>query len=167
MRKIYNKIRKTHHITSWYRCFKTFNEESFITDLSRDLNDFTLDRSDINDDISVWYSIIQKHLDHHVPYKTNKVKTIKLPEWFNQDIALARRKRDNFKRRKLWSDYKIFRNKSKDLIRKAKRKRFQIRWLIQKIQKQYDNTLERLIIKTQRQNQGYHTRNSNWQQAVY
>ena len=123
-RKINNKIRKTVHITSRYRCFKNFNEESFITDLSRDLNHFTLDRSDINDDISVWYSIIQKHLDQHAPYKTNRVKTDKLPEWYNEDIALARRKRDNFKRRKLWSDYKIFRNKTKDLIRKAKRKHF-------------------------------------------
>ena len=123
-RKINNKIRKTDHITSRYRCFKNFNEESFITDLSRDLNHFTLDQSDINDDISVWYSIIQKHLDQHAPYKTNRVKTDKLPEWYNEDIALARRKRDNFKRRKLWSDYKIFRNKTKDLIRKAKRKHF-------------------------------------------
>ena len=72
----------------------------------------------------MWYSIILKHLDQHAPYKTNRVKTNKLPEWYNEDIALARRKRDNFKRRKLWSDYKIFRNKTRDLIRKAKGKHF-------------------------------------------
>ena len=123
-RKICNKIRKNDHITTRYRCFKRFNEESFIADLSCDLDSFILDRSDINEDISVWYGIILKHLDHHAPCKTSRVKTNKLPQWHNQDIALARRKRDSFKRRKLWPEYKIFRNKTKDLIRKAKRKHF-------------------------------------------
>ena len=88
------------------------------------MNNFTVDQPDINKDISVWYKIIQKHLDQHAPYKTSRVKTKKLPEWYNQEIALARRKRDNFKQRKLWADYKVFRNKTKDLIRKAKRHHF-------------------------------------------
>ena len=100
-RKICNKMRKNDHITTRYRCFKRFSEESFITDLSCDLESFLLDRSDIDYDISVWYGIILKHLDHHAPYKTSRVKTNKLPQWHNQDITLARRKRDSFKRRKL------------------------------------------------------------------
>ena len=58
---------------------------------------------------------------HIKPIELNK-----LPEWYIEDIALARRNRDNFKHRKLWSDYKIFRNKTKDLIRKANRKHFSI-----------------------------------------
>ena len=123
-RKINNKIRKTKHITTRYRSFKNFNEDSFRADLASDLNNFTVDQPDINKDISVWYNIIQKHLDQHAPYKTSRVKTKKLPEWYNQEIALARRKRDNFKQRKLWADYKVFRNKTKDLIRKAKRNHF-------------------------------------------
>ena len=123
-RKINNKIRKTEHITTRYRSFKNFNEDSFRADLASDLNNFTVDQPDINKDISVWYNIIQKHLDQHAPYKTSRVKTKKLPEWYNQEIALARRKRDNFKQRKLWADYKVFRNKTKDLIRKAKRNHF-------------------------------------------
>ena len=123
-RKINNKIQKTEHITTRYRSFKNFNEDSFRADLASDLNNFTVDQPDINKDISVWYNIIQKHLDQHAPYKTSRVKTKKLPEWYNQEIALARRKRDNFKQRKLWADYKVFRNKTKDLIRKAKRNHF-------------------------------------------
>ena len=51
-------------------------------------------------------------------------KPKKLPEWYNQEIALASRKRDHFKQRKLWADYKVFRNKTKDFIRKAKRNHF-------------------------------------------
>ena len=100
-RKINNKIRKTKHITTRYRSFKNFNEDSFRADLASDLNNFTVDQPDINKDISVWYNIIQKHLDQHAPYKTSQVKTKKLPEWYNQEIALARRKRDNSKFRLL------------------------------------------------------------------
>ena len=37
---------------------------------------------------------------------------------------IARKKHDDSKRRKLWSDYRKYHNKSKDLIRKAKRKHF-------------------------------------------
>ena len=51
-------------------------------------------------------------------------KPKKLPEWYNQEIALSRRKRDHFKQRKLWADYQVFRNKTKDFIMKAKRNHF-------------------------------------------
>ena len=118
-RKINNTISKTKHITTRYRCFKNFNEEIFKADLSSDLNNFTVDQPGINKEISVCHNIIQKHLDRHAPYKTSRVKTKKLPEWFNLEIALAHRKRDNFKQRKMWADYKVFRNKIKDLIRKT------------------------------------------------
>ena len=40
--KKYNEIWNPDHITTRYQCFKNFGEESFITDLSRDLN-FILD----------------------------------------------------------------------------------------------------------------------------
>ena len=99
-----NKICKSDHITTLYRCFQAFNEEAFITDLSRDLNNFVVNyQSDINEDLSVWYTIFLKHLDHHASYKTKRVKSKKLPDWYNDEIAHARKKRDS-KRRKLWSE---------------------------------------------------------------
>ena len=123
-RKINNKVSKSDHITTSYRCFKTFNEDAFISDLTSDLNNFSASKSDINEDISIWYSILLKHLDCHAPYKIKRVKTKQLPDWYNDEIAHARKMRDNCKRRKLWSDYKKYRNKAKHLIRVAKRKYF-------------------------------------------
>ena len=124
-RKINNKISKSDHITTSYRSFKTFNEDAFINDLSGDLNRFTVGpQSDINDDLMIWYSIFLKHLDHHAPYKTKRVKSKKLPDWYNDEIALTRKKRDACKQRQSWAEYKKYRNKTKDLIRKAKRKHF-------------------------------------------
>ena len=79
-RKINNKISKCDHITTSYRCFKNFNEDAFISDLTSELNDFSASKSDINEDISIWYNIILKHLDCHAPYKIKRVKTKYLPD---------------------------------------------------------------------------------------
>ena len=124
-REINNKISKSDHITTSYRSFKTFNEDAFINGLSGDLNNFTVSpQSDINDDLMIWYSIFLKHLDHHASYKTKRVKSKKLLDWYNDEIAATRKRRDACKRRHLWPEYKKYRNKTKDLIRKAKRKHF-------------------------------------------
>ena len=52
------------------------------------------------------------------------VQTKKLPDWYNDEISNVRRKRDACKRNQLWSEYKKYRNMTKSLIRKAKRKHF-------------------------------------------
>ena len=123
-RKINNKISKLDHITTSYRCFKNFNEDAFISGLANDLDNFSANKMDINEDISIWYSIILKHLDYHAPYKIKRVRTKHLPEWYNDEIASARKMRDNCKRRQLWPEYRKYRNKAKQLIRVAKRKLF-------------------------------------------
>ena len=99
-----NRISKSKHVTTKYRCFKNLNEDVFIANLSSYLNFF------VNEDLSSWYDIVLKHLNQHAPYKTKRVKTSKLPDWYNDEIAQARRKRDDFKRRKLWADFKTYRN---------------------------------------------------------
>lgn len=105
-RKINNKIAKSEHIATSYRCFKQFNETSFINDLSSDLNNFTLDSSNINNAFLTWYNIFLKNLDKHAPIKVKRVKTKRLPDWHNDDIEASRKQRDLCKRRQLWADYK-------------------------------------------------------------
>ena len=74
-RKLNNKTNKSDHITTSYLSFKTSNEDTFINDLSGDLNNFTVcPQSHIKDDLMIWYSIFLKHLDQQVPYKTKCVK---------------------------------------------------------------------------------------------
>ena len=96
-RKINCKISKSDHITTSYRCFKSFNEDAFITDLTSDLNNFSASNSDINDDVTIWYNILLKHLDCHAPFKTKRVKTKHLPDWYNDEIVSARKLRNNCK----------------------------------------------------------------------
>ena len=83
-RKINNKIIKSDHITTSYWSLKTFNEDALTVG----------PQCDINDDLVIWYSIVLKHQNHHQPYKTKRVKSKKLPEWYNDEISLTRKKRD-------------------------------------------------------------------------
>ena len=64
------------------------------------------------------------NLDKHAPIKTRRVKSKRLPDWFTSNILNARRTRDYYKIAKNWSQYKLYRNKTRDLIRKAKRRHF-------------------------------------------
>ena len=123
-RKINGKIPKAKHISKSYRCFKHFDENAFLSDLSVDMNSFTVEHPDINQDMQKWYSIISKHLDKHAPIRHKQVKTNRLPEWLNEEITIAQRQRDNAKRLKKWREYKKYRNKVTSLIRKAKRHHF-------------------------------------------
>lgn len=123
-RKINSKIPKSKHVLKSYRCFKNFDENSFLSDLSEDMNNFSADKPDINHDMQLWYSLVLKQLDKHAPVKHKRVKTSRLPEWLNEDIINAQKQRDNCKRLKQWSQYKKYRNKVTTLIRQSKRNHF-------------------------------------------
>ena len=117
---------KNEHITTTYRSFKNFNETQFLQDLATDLGPFTdtLVNSDINEACSTLIKTIQHQLDHHAPVKSRRVKHKRLPEWSNQEILTTRKLRDISKRHGNWPDYKKYRNKTKTLIRQAKKHHF-------------------------------------------
>ena len=123
-RKVGVKKSKDTHISTIYRSFKHFNENQFLHELSLDLESFTPCHESIENDFSTWFSIIYKNLNEHAPLKNKRVKHKRLPEWFTPDIKEMQHKRDLSKRLKHWEDYRKFRNKTRQLIRQAKRKYF-------------------------------------------
>ena len=125
-RKTNCKISKNEHITTTYRSFKNFNETHFLQDLATDLGSFSdiLVDSDINEACFTWIKTIQHQLDHHAPVKSRIVKHKRLPEWSNQEILTTRKLRDISKRHGNWPDFKKYRNKTKTLIRQAKKTSF-------------------------------------------
>ena len=46
-----------------YRCFKRHNESLVLSDLSFDLEPFSLSNINVDDDFTSWFSIIQNRLD--------------------------------------------------------------------------------------------------------
>ena len=88
------------------------------------MQNFHPNQSHIDEDFDIWSSIIVKHITNHAPFKTKRVKSKRLPEWFTADITEMQNKRDTYKRQKMWADHRRIRNKTKQLIRHAKRKYF-------------------------------------------
>ena len=123
-RKINQKLKKSNHKATSYRCFKHFNEELFLNDLTEELSQFSLSESDIEDDLSTWYKLITKQLDQHAPIKTRRVRSKHMPEWFSSEIAQARKNRDIHKKQKNWAEFRKYRNLTKTLIRRAKSNHF-------------------------------------------
>ena len=78
----------------------------------------------VNEDLNIWYSFLLKHLNNHAPIKSKRVKSKRMPEWFTPDIIQMQSLPDKTKRLKQWSDHRKYRNKTKQLIRQAKRKYF-------------------------------------------
>ena len=114
------------HTTTTYRSYKYFDENKFISDIANGLDAFAADKSSIDEDLNIWYSFLFKHLNNHAPIKSKRVKSKRMPDWFTPDIIQMQSLRDKTKRLKQWSDHRKYRNKTKQLIRQAKRKYFLI-----------------------------------------
>ena len=62
-RKVMSKISKNKHITTTYRCYKTFDENLFLTDLTRSLEHFEVNRKTVNEDLWELISVMIQCLD--------------------------------------------------------------------------------------------------------
>ena len=122
--KINNKIPKHKHITTSYRCYKHFDENLFLSELTNDLNTFVADKLSIDEDFNSWSSLVMKHLNNHAPMKSKRVKSKRLPEWFTPDITHMQNLQDRSKRLKQWENFKRYRNNTTQLIKQAKRNFF-------------------------------------------
>ena len=78
----------------------------------------------MNENFDTWHSLIMNCLNKHAPLKSKRVKHKRLPVWFTPEITQMQKLRDKSKLLKQWRDYKRYRNKTKQLIRSAKRKYF-------------------------------------------
>ena len=95
-----------------------------MENLQQCLRNFEIDRETVDDDFAALHAIIIKNLDKSAPIKTQRVKTNRLPPWYCPEIGQARIARDKYKRLKQWAENKRYRNKTRNLIRKAKRQHF-------------------------------------------
>ena len=101
-----------------YRCFKQFNESSFVNELlsSGILEVETLD--DPNIALAHLTSILKCTLDKHAPIKRKKVKLSKQPEWITDTILDAKIQRDYWFR-KDFNQYRKCRNLYNSMITNA------------------------------------------------
>ena len=101
-----NQLKRRQHETIQYRCYKKFDEQQFLDNLSETLNGLNFSKGNTNSNFTLWTSSFQTVLDKHVPIGTKRVKHETQPEWFNEEIKQATRNRDIHHKHKNWSEYK-------------------------------------------------------------
>ena len=116
-----HNIKRQEHETIQYRCYKKFNDDDFLNELSTSLNMLSISQTNSDLNFDNFSKIVMTVLDHHAPLKNKRVKRKKQPDWINNDIIEAGRKRDLNHKLKNWNQYKFWRNKTNSLIRNAKK----------------------------------------------
>ena len=103
-----------------YRNTKTFDEEQFLNDLNNQPWSVIDIFDDANDALDYFSDVFNSVLSTHAPKKQKRVKRQKQPKWINDEILTAMKIRDKFKETKNKTQYALWRNKVKLLIRNAK-----------------------------------------------
>lgn len=117
-RKVNSHIPKVTHHTIKYRSFKNFDESKFNEDLASVPWDVIKVFDNVDDALDAWYSLFSDVIDKHVPLKQHRVKNINQPSWLTPEIIDSIKTRDRFKALSNMDQYKIWRNKVVNLIKK-------------------------------------------------
>ena len=64
-------------------------------------------------------------LNKHAPITSKRVKRANKSAWLTEEITLAQKNRDFYHKEQDWEDFKPWRNKTKSLIRTAKKAFFE------------------------------------------
>ena len=74
---------------------------------------------------STWNALFLSVLNKHAPIKEKRVKRAKKSAWLTEEITAAQKNRDYYHKKQDWENFKLWRNKTKSLIRTAKKAFFE------------------------------------------
>ena len=94
-------------------------------DLNTEIEKFKCIRSDSNISFSTWNALFLIVLNKHAPIKEKRVKQAKKSAWLTEEITVAQKNRDYYHKKHDWENFKLWRNKKKNLIRTAKKAFFE------------------------------------------
>ena len=115
------KPKKNGHTCINFRSFKRFDENRFLTDLNNTSFDSVYEETDPNTALQVWYDMFLPVLNKHAPLRQKRVKSRILPAWLSKEIIDAMEIRDEFRRQKMFVDFKRERNRVRSMVRQAKK----------------------------------------------
>ena len=103
------QFKRQAHKTVQYRCYAKVGEERFHQDLSREIAviNISCESENININFENWTSAFMKIFNKHAPLKSKRVKREAQPECHNDEIKLARKKRDVSRRLKTGKNTKL------------------------------------------------------------
>lgn len=80
-----------------------------------------MSKTSSDENLKKWTKTVLEILNRHAPIKCKRVKRETQPEWLNEDIKAAGKKRDSYHKQKDWKQFKYWRNQCTSLTRLAKR----------------------------------------------
>ena len=101
-----NLNHKNSHTLINYRDFKKFDEDKFLNCLMNSNLSNVENIVDVDEAMNSWNEIVITTLNNCAPMKTKRVKSNLLPNWLNSEITEARKKRDNYHKKKDFNQYK-------------------------------------------------------------
>ena len=88
-----------------YRCFKNYDKETFLKDLTNVPWSAIESTNDVDDALFFWESLLNGVVDDHAPMKTKRVKGKQSP-WLTNKLLELRRDRDYHRRKARFSNSK-------------------------------------------------------------
>ena len=124
-RKMHVQPPKGKHYTISYRSFKNFDEAKFVNDLKNVPWDIIHIFDETNDILATWSDLFLDVVDANVPIKQHRVKRKNQPQWITPELLESIKTRDRHKSLGNEHEYKYWRNKVTNMIRKAKQEKYQ------------------------------------------
>lgn len=119
------KIPKVGHKTIYYRCFKNFNTEEFLSDLAKSSFDNIYQIRNPDDAADFWIDTFSSIYNKHAPFIKKRVKHRTKPPWITKEIDAEIETRNYLKQFGSKVQFKRQRNKVNSLKRRSKRQYFQ------------------------------------------
>ena len=118
------KTIKECHTTIQYRCFKHFDKDRFLFDVSLVNFSTVYNCTDPNEAVAAWYNLFSPIVDKHAPIRRKRVKHQTLPGWLNEKIMTAMKLRDKLKKEKKFDEFRKQRNTISKMVKTAKKEYF-------------------------------------------
>ena len=109
------------HKTITYRYMRHFDNIEFLEDLESQPWSMLDNCENPNNALDFFLQIFETVLNKHAPQKVKRVKHVLQPNWFNEEIAEACKKRDYFHKKQDMGNFRVWRNNVKTLIVNSKR----------------------------------------------
>ena len=107
------------HTTIEYRCFKKFNPDLFLFELSQTNFSKIYQSQDADSALEAWYNIYTPILDKHAPIRRKRVKQRRHNAALTPEIRDAMKARDKLFDDGNHNDYKKMRNKVNEMLRQS------------------------------------------------
>ena len=76
------------HKSITYRSFKHFSKEAFISDIMTTDFNLTEQQCDSCGSLSLFYDLLNSVVSKHTPIKQKRVRYVKQPGWFNEELKI-------------------------------------------------------------------------------